>query len=163
MDSVTSRRAVRVIFGATLLWIMLAQYVLLAIAREEPYPALILPGFPANCPGCLLESGLPSNKNPELTVRFSDGDRQQVPIKSVLPEGTSVSLMAFTAAFDDEDVQSVPEAIDWLYSQVSPRFPDKAVVGIDITWRSATYGAADDSATDYAPLYTIDIGFGPTP
>lgn len=155
-----SRRAVRVVFGVTLAWITVLQYVLLVLAREEPYPALILPGFPAACPGCLLESGVVANKNPELTVRFGDGTRRQVSIEEILPQGTSVSLMAFTAAFKDDSVKDRPEAIEWLHSRAQKLFANQEISGLDIAWRSAIYGAADPAAVSYQPLHTIGVDFG---
>lgn len=155
-----SKRAVRIIFGVTLLWITLLQYVLLGIAREEPYPAIILPGFPARCAGCLLETGVPATKFPELRVRFADGRTQQVSIASVLPPGPSVRLMAFSAAFKDESFKSNPEAVSWLQSRIASQFPDESVAGLEIMWKSATYKAANESAIEYVPLDTIDVDFG---
>jgi hypothetical protein len=156
----TSKRAVRLIFGTTLLCIALLQYVLLGIARAEPYPALILPGFPANCAGCLLETGAPATKDPELRVRFADGRTQQIPIASVLAPGPSVRLMAFSAAFKDESLASNPEVVAWLRSRLVQQFPTETVAGLEIVWRSATYPAANRTSIEYVPLYTIYVDFG---
>jgi hypothetical protein len=156
----TAKRAVRIVFIITVLWITFLQYVVLVIARAEPYPAVILPGFPANCPGCLMETGLPTTKSPELRVRFADGHTQEVSIRSILPPGPSVSLLAFSAAFADPTVKSDPETIAWLQSRTERLFPHEDVVGFDILWRSTTYKAADESAVVHVPLYTINVDFG---
>jgi hypothetical protein len=156
----TSKRTVRVVFGVTLLWIALLQYVFLGLARAEPYPALILPGFPAGCPGCLLETGVPATKYPELRVRFADGRTQQVPIASVLPPGPSVRLMAFSAAFKDASLKSDPDVVAWLQSRIAGQFPNENVAGLEIIWQSATYKAANRASIEYVPLYTIDFDFG---
>ncbi len=150
----------RIIFGATFLWIALLQYVFLGIARGEPYPALILPGFPANCPGCLLESGVPQAKEPGLSVRFADGRVQPVPIETILPAGPSVPFIAFSTAYDDDAFRANPEAVAWLRSKTMERFPGEAVVGLDIVWQTATYRAAKSSTTEYAPLRIVRIDFG---
>lgn len=151
----------RIIFGATLLWICVLQYALFAIGRAEPYPALVLPGFPAHCPGCLLETGVPKTKEPTLLVRFADGRTDEVPPETILPPGPSVRLLAFTNAFkDDQKIASNPEVVTWLRSRIAQRFPDAAITGLDIIWRSATYQAASASAVRYAPLYTVHVDFG---
>lgn len=154
------KRRVRIIFGATFLWIALLQYVLLAVGRAEPYPALILPGFPANCPGCLLETGVPKAKEPALSVRFADGRVQAVPIETILPPGPSVPFIAFSTAYDNDAFRTNREAVAWLRSKIMERFPDQAVVGLDIVWRTATYRAAKSTTTEYAPLRTVRIDFG---
>ena len=155
----TPKRTVRLVFGTTVLSIALLQYIFLAVARAEPYPALILPGFPAACPGCLLETGQPASKDPELQLRLADGRIKQIPMGSILPPGPSVRLMAFSAAFKDDTLRSDPEVVAWLESRVAEQFPDDAVVGLDIVWRSATYRAASASSIDYLPMYTIHIDF----
>jgi hypothetical protein len=156
----TAKRAVRITFIITILWIALLQYVVLVIARAEPYPAVILPGFPASCPGCLMETGLPVTKSPELRARFADGRTQQISIRSILPPGPSVSLLAFSAAFADPTVKSDPDTIAWLQSRTERLFPDEDVVGFHILWRSTTYKAADESSVEHVPLYTINVDFG---
>lgn len=155
----TPNRTVRLVFGVTLLSIALLQYIFLAVARAEPYPALILPGFPAACPGCLLETGQPASKEPELRLRLADGHIRQIPMEIILPPGPSVRLMAFSAAFKDDNLKSDPAVVAWLESRVAERFPDDDVVGLDIVWRSATYRAASLSSIDYVPMYTIHIDF----
>lgn len=155
----TSKRTVRLVFGATLLWIMLVQYALFAFGAE-PYPALVLPGFPDRCSGCLLETGVPSAREPSLLVRFADGQTQPVPMETVLPAGPSVRLMAFTAAFGDETVNANPAVITWLRSRLAQRFPHQSIAGLDIVWRKATYHAANSAATEYAPDYTIHVDLG---
>jgi len=151
---------VRVIFGVTFLWIALLQYVLLAIGRAEPYPALILPGFPAVCPGCLLETGVPKAKEPSLSVRFADGRVQDAPIDTILPPGPSVPFIAFSTAYDNDAFRTNPEAVAWLRSKIMQRFPGQAVAGLDIVWQTATYPSASSSTTEYAPLRTVSIDFG---
>jgi hypothetical protein len=158
--AMTSKRTVRIVFGLTLLWIMLGQYVFLGIAREEPYPALILPGFPATCSGCLLETGEPKAREPLLFVRFSDGRTQQVPLDTILPPGPSVRLMVFTAAFTDQSIAANPDAIAWLRSKVDGQFPGRSVSGLDIVWRAATYRRADPASTTYTPQNTIHLDLG---
>lgn len=155
----SSKRTVRLVFGVTALWIALLQYIFLAVARAEPYPALILPGFPASCAGCLLETGEPASKEPDLLLRLADGRRQQIPMETILPPGPSVRLMAFSAAFEDDSLKSDPAVIAWLESRVAERYPGRAIVGLDIVWRSATYGAASAESIDYAPMYTIHLDF----
>jgi len=159
----TGKRAVRMIFVLTLLWITVLQYVVLVIARAEPYPAIILPGFPAHCPGCLMETGMPMTKSPELRVRFADGHTQEVAVRSILPPGPSVSLMAFSSAFSDPGVRADPETVAWLKTRAERLFPGQDVTGFDILWRSTTYRAADESALEHVPLYTINIDFGDAP
>ena len=154
-------RTVRVIFGATLLWICVLQYVVLAIGRAEPYPALVLPGFPARCPGCLLETGVPKTEEPTLLVRFADGHTEEIPPEAILPPGPSVRLLAFTNAFkDDTKVAAHPESVAWLQRRVSQRFPTEAVTALDIVWRSATYEGASKALVKYMPLYTVHVDFG---
>lgn len=153
------KRTVRLVFAVTVLWIALLQYIFLAVARAEPYPALILPGFPASCAGCLLETGQPAANEPELQLRLADGRTQQIPMETILPPGPSVRLMAFSAAFKDDSLKSDPEVIAWLESRVAEQYPDRAIVGLDIVWRSATYRAASAESIDYAPMYTIHIDF----
>ena len=154
-------RTVRVIFGATLLWICVLQYVVLAVVRAEPYPALVLPGFPARCPGCLLETGLPRTAEPTLLVRFADGHAEEIPPQAILPSGPSVRLLAFTDAFkDDSKVAANPGAVAWLQGRVSQRFPTETVTGLDIVWRSATYESASRASVKYVPLYTVHVVFG---
>lgn len=155
----TSKRTVRIVFAATFLWIAVLQYTLFAIDRMEPYPALVLPGFPAHCPGCLLETGVPATQEPELLVRFADGTTQRIPQDVVLPPGPSVRLIAFTTAYKNEGFASNPEAVAWLKSRVAERFPGRAVSGLDIVWRKATYKAADESAIVYEPSSTIHVDF----
>ncbi|WP_029105627.1 hypothetical protein [Mycobacterium sp. 360MFTsu5.1] len=154
------KRTVRMIFAVTFLWIALLQYVFLGIARGEPYPALILPGFPANCPGCLLETGVPKAKEPGLVVRFADGHAESAPIETILPPGPSVPLIAFSTAYDNDTFGSDPGAIAWLRSKITARFPGREVVGLDIVWRTAIYEAAEPSRVEYAPLRTVSIDFG---
>jgi len=154
-----SERSVRLVFGVTVLCIALLQYIFLAVARAEPYPALILPGFPATCPGCLLETGQPASKEPELQLRLADGRLRQIPMETILPPGPSVRLMAFSAAFKDDTLKSDPGVVAWLESRVAEQFPDEEVAGLDIVWRSATYRAANTSSIDYVPMYTIHIDF----
>ncbi|BBZ60120.1 hypothetical protein [Mycolicibacterium monacense] len=158
----TSKRTVRIVFAATFVWIALLQYGLFAIDRMEPYPALVLPGFPAHCPGCLLETGEPATQEPELLVRFADGTTQRVPTETVLPPGPSVRLIAFTTAYKNDGFTSDPEAVAWLKSRIAERFPGEAVSGLDIVWRKATYKAADESAIEYEPSHTIHVNFGTT-
>lgn len=155
-----TRRNVRWVFGATFLWIALLQYVWLGVERAEPYPALILPGFPAHCAGCLLETGQPSTKEPELTVQFADGRAQRVPMDIVLPAGPSVRLIAFATAFTDGSFASNPDARAWLRSRIDQRFPGRSVSGLDIDWRTATYPAADASSVEYGPPRTIHVDLG---
>jgi hypothetical protein len=155
-----TRRNVRWVFAATFLWIALLQYVWLGVERAEPYPALILPGFPAHCPGCLLETGQPSTKEPELIVRFADGRTQRVPMETVLPPGPSVRLIAFSAAFTDGSFASNPDARAWLRSRIDQRFPGQPVSGLDIVWRTATYPAADASSVEYGPSKTVHVDLG---
>ncbi|WP_286149479.1 hypothetical protein [Mycobacterium sp. IS-1496] len=147
-------------FAATFVWIALLQYALFAIDRMEPYPALVLPGFPAHCPGCLLETGEPATQEPELLVRFANGTTQRVPTEAVLPPGPSVRLIAFTSAYKTDSFTSDPEAVAWLKTRITERFPGQAVSGLDIVWRKATYKAADESATEYEPARTIHVDFG---
>lgn len=149
----------RLVFGLTVLWIALLQYILLAVARAEPYPALILPGFPATCTGCLLETGQPTASEPELELRLADGRVQQIPMEAILPPGPSVRLMAFSAAFKNDILTSDPAVVIWLKSQVVKQFPDERVAGLNIVWRSATYRDAGASSIDYVPMYTIHIDF----
>jgi hypothetical protein len=154
-------RTVRVVFGVTLLWICLLQYAVFALGRAEPYPALVLPGFPARCPGCLLETGVPRTEEPTLLVRFADGDTEEIPPAAILPPGPSVRLLAFTDAFkDDSKVAANPNAVAWLQRRVEQRFPTEAVTGLDIVWREATYEAASKASVKYAPLYTVHVDFG---
>jgi hypothetical protein len=154
----TAKSTVRVVFVVTLLWITLLQYTLFAFG-EEPYPALVLPSFPAVCAGCLLETGVPAAKEPALLVRFTGGRTQQIPLGTILPPGPSVRLMAFTAAFKDGTINSNPEALTWLQSQIAERFPNESIAGLDIVWRKATYLKANASATQYMPMYTVHINF----
>lgn len=154
------KRTIRIVFAATFVWIALLQYALFAIDRMEPYPALVLPGFPAHCPGCLLETGEPAAQEPELLVRFADGTMQGVPLDTVLPPGPSVRLIAFTTAYKNESFTSDPEAVAWLKSRIGDRFPGEAVSGLDIVWRKATYKAADESAIEYEPSFTVHVDFG---
>lgn len=156
----SEKRRVRIIFVATFVWIALLQYVYLGIARGEPYPALILPGFPANCPGCLLESGVPKAKEPALVVRFADGRAVPASIETILPPGPSVPFIAFSTAYGDDAFGTNPEAVAWLRSKVMERFPGQAVAGLDFVWRTATYRAADADTTEFAPLRTVSIDFG---
>ena len=156
----SEKRRVRIVFVVTFLWIALLQYVYLGIARGEPYPALILPGFPANCPGCLLETGVPKAKEPWLIVRFADGHVEPAPIETILPPGPSVPFIAFSTAYDNDAFRSNPEAVAWLRSKIMERFPDQPVAGLDIVWRTATYRPDKTSGTDYAPLRTVSIDFG---
>jgi hypothetical protein len=158
----TKKRTIRIVFAATFLWIAVLQYALFAINRMEPYPALVLPGFPAQCPGCLLETGVPATQEPSLVVRFADGRTQQVPLETVLPPGPSVRLIAFSTAFKDKDFTSNPDAVTYLKQRIAERFPDDAVAGLDIVWRKATYRAADRSSIEYEPSYTIHVDFGST-
>jgi hypothetical protein len=154
----TAKRTVRIIFGLTVLWIALLQYTLFAFGGE-PYPALVLPGFPAECSGCLLETGVPTAKEPMLLVRFADGHTQQVPLETVLPPGPSVRLLAFTTAFEDPNLKSKPAVVSWLRSKIAQRFPNAPATGLDVVWRKATYDAANAAAVQYAPLYTIHVDF----
>ncbi|WP_071288958.1 hypothetical protein [Mycolicibacterium llatzerense] len=156
----SEKRRLRIVFVATFLWIALLQYVYLGIARGEPYPALILPGFPANCPGCILETGVPKAKEPALVVRFADGHVEPVPIETILPPGPSVPFIAFSTAYGDDTFSANPEAVAWLRSKVVERFPGHAVAGLDFVWRTATYKTVDANATEYAPLRTVSIDFG---
>ncbi len=156
----TGKRTVRIVFGATVLWIVALQYIPFAVWRAEPYPALVLPGFPAHCAGCLLETGVPQAKEPAVVVRFADGVPQRVPLDSLLPAGPSVRLMVFTAAFSDGRVTTDPGAVAWLRSRTARLFPDHRPTGLDIIWRTATYRAADASAVEYQPLRTIHIDLG---
>jgi hypothetical protein len=154
-------RTVRVVFGVTLLWICLLQYAVFALGRAEPYPALVLPGFPARCPGCLLETGVPRTEEPALLVRFADGHTEKIPPAAILPPGPSVRLLAFTDAFkDDSKVAADPAAVAWLQRRVEQRFPTEPVTGLDIVWREATYEAASKASVKYAPLYTVHVDFG---
>lgn len=154
------KRRVRTVFAVTFLWIALLQYVFLGMARGEPYPALILPGFPANCPGCLLETGTPRANEPGLIVRFADGHVEPAPIDTILPPGPSVPFIAFSTAYDNDAFKENPAAVAWLRSKIMKRFPGQDVVGLEIVWRTATYPAAEPSATEYAPLRTVRIDFG---
>ncbi len=156
----TTKRTVRIVFGATVLWIVVLQYIPFAAWRAEPYPALVLPGFPAQCAGCLLETGIPRANEPAVVVRFSSGAPRRVPLDSLLPAGPSVRLMVFTAAFSDDSVATVPDAIAWLRARTARLFPGDQPTGVDIVWRTATYRAADASAVEYQPLRTIDVDFG---
>jgi hypothetical protein len=149
-----------VVFALTFVWIALLQYALFAIDRMEPYPALVLPGFPAHCPGCLLETGVPTTQEPELLVRFAGGGTQQLPIRKLLPPGPSVSLMAFSSAFKNDDFTSNPEAVAWLKSRVTKQFPGEAITALDIVWRKATYRSTQKSSIEYEPTSTIHVDFG---
>ncbi|MCV7207772.1 hypothetical protein [Mycolicibacterium canariasense] len=155
-----NKRTVRIVFGATVLWIVVLQYIPFAVWRAEPYPALVLPGFPAQCAGCLLETGVPRTKEPAVVARFTDGAPRRVPLDSLLPAGPSVRLMVFTAAFSDGSVATDPDAVAWLRSRTAQLFPGYQPTGLDIVWRTATYRAADASAVEYQPLRTIHIDFG---
>jgi hypothetical protein len=156
----STTRTVRIVFAVTFLWIAIGQYVFLGVEREEPYPAVILPGFPARCPGCLLETGVAAANEPQLIVRLSDGRTQQVAVDRILPPGPSVQLMVFTAAFEDGRVASNPAAVAWLGSRIADLFPGEGVSGLDIVWRRATYHGADASSTTYTPGSTIHIDLG---
>ncbi len=156
----TGKRAVRMIFIVTFLWIAILQYVVLVIARAEPYPAIILPGFPAHCPGCLLETGVAATKSPELRVRFGDGHTEKVSVRDILPPGPSVSLMAFSSAFSDDDVKANPETVAFLKARTERLFPGQALAGLDIVWRSTIYRAPDESDLEHVELYTINVDFG---
>jgi hypothetical protein len=151
---------VRIIFVGTFLWIALLQYIFLGITRGEPYPALILPGFPATCPGCLLETGVPMGKEPGLIVRFADGHVEPAPIEAILPPGPSVPFIAFSTAYDNDAFRTNSEAVAWLRSKVMARFPGREIVGLDIVWRKATYRTANISMTEYVPLRTVSVDFG---
>lgn len=156
----TAKRTVRIVFGVTVLWIVVLQYIPFAVWRGEPYPALVLPGFPAHCAGCLLETGVPQTKEPALVARFANGATQRISLGSVLPAGPSVRLMVFTAAFADESVATNPDAVTWLRSRTAELFPDDPPTALDIVWSTATYRAADASAVEYRPLRTIHVDFG---
>jgi hypothetical protein len=155
----TARRPVRIVFGATMLWIVLLQYIPFAVWRGEPYPALVHPGFPAHCSGCLLQTGVPQTREPALVARFENGATQRVSLDRLLPAGPSVRLMVFTAAFADNSVATNPDAVAWLRSRTAQLFPDDPPVGLDIVWRTATYHSADASAVEYRPLRTIHVEF----
>lgn len=155
-----TRRAVRVVFVTTLLWIALVQYVPFAVWHHEPYPALFLPGFPAQCPGCPLETGVPTSTVASLVVVFADGHTQGIPVETLLPPGPQVRLMTLFSAFDDRAGTMNPEAVDWLRSRITDLFPDGDAVEADIVWRKATYRAADPSHTEYAPMHTTRISLG---
>lgn len=81
-------------------------------------------------------------------------------MEAILPPGPSVRLMAFSAAFKDDTLKSDPEIVAWLESRVAEQYPDQAVAGLDIVWRSATYRSASPSSIDYVPMYTIHVDFG---
>lgn len=155
-----SKRTIRVIFALTFAWIAVLQYALFAIDRMEPYPALVLPGFPAHCPGCLLETGVPATNEPALLVRFADGRTQQIPVQAVLPPGPSVNLIAFSAGFKDGSFTSNPAAVAWLKSRVTRLFPHDVVSGLDIVWRKARYESAEPPVVEYEPTSTIHVDFG---
>lgn len=157
--TIPEKRTVRIIVGATVLWICVLQYILFAVGRGEPYPALALPGFPARCPGCLLETPDPTAQEPALHARFADGSTRQIAVASVLPPGPSVRLIAFSTAFKDDHLTSRPNVVDWLRSRVARQFPGEAVTGLDIEWRTARYLGADASKTEYQPSHTIHLDF----
>lgn len=157
----TSPRTVRIIFVAALLWIAVLQYVVFAVCRAEPYPSLALPGFPAECPGCPLESGEPTSKVATLATLFADGHTQEVPLETLMPQGPPVRLAVMYAAFDHDPVRTNPEAVTWLQTRVDQLFPLDPPVGVDILWRTATYPAADESRTRYEPMRMTHIAFGP--
>lgn len=157
----TPPRTVRIIFVAALLWIVVLQYVLFAVFRAELYPAVALPGFPAQCPGCPLESGQPTTKVTTLSALFSDGHTQLVPLTTLMPPGPPVRLAVVYAAFEHDPVRTDPEAVKWLQTRVDQLFPDDPPVGVDVVWRTATYPAADESRTHYEPLRMTHIAFGP--
>jgi hypothetical protein len=152
-------RAVRMVFILTLLFIGFLQYAILVITRAEPYPAIILPGFPAHCPGCLMETGVATTKSPELRVRFADGHTEETSVRGILPPGPSVSLMAFSSAFSDSGVEANPETVAWLRHRTERLFPKQDVDGLDIVWRSTTYRTPHESELQHVPLYTISIDF----
>ncbi|MBI3227376.1 MAG: hypothetical protein HYZ39_20215 [Mycolicibacterium cosmeticum] len=157
----TSPRTVRIIFAAALLWTVVLQYVLFAVCRAELYPAVALPGFPAECPGCPLESGQPTTKVTTLSALFADGHTQQVPLTTLMPPGPPVRLAVIYAAFEHDPVRTNPDAVKWLHARVDQLFPHDPPVEVDVVWRTATYPAADESRTRYEPLRTTHIAFGP--
>ncbi|MGJ6124594.1 hypothetical protein QN239_18680 [Mycolicibacterium sp. Y3] len=157
-----SVRTVRIIFVVTVLWVVMLQYVLFGLWCGEIYPALALPGFPAKCPGCPLETGEPTGKEPTLRVLFADGHTQEVPVQNLMPPGPKVRLMVVFSAFEDDSVRKDPNAVNWFRSRIAELFPGEPAVGADILWRKATYKAADPSKTEYQPLHTTRIVFGPS-
>lgn len=58
-------------------------------------------------------------------------------------------------AYKNENFTSAPEAVAWLKSRIGDRFPGEAVSWLDIVWHKATYEAADESAIEYEPSYTV--------
>lgn len=158
----TSQRRIRLVFAATALLITFVQYGVLALTHTEPYPAVILPGFPAKCPGCPLEAGAPTIEEPLLTAQFAGGDRQQLPFTAIVPRGPSLNLAVFTAAFKEDAFTHNAAAVNWLKARIAGRFPGRTPTGLDITWGKATYFAADPSAKRYTPERTIHVDFGTT-
>jgi hypothetical protein len=142
---------VRALFAVTA--IVFPVQVYLAMRAAEPYPAMMLPGFPGNpAHGDVLEV-----EKPVFRVQFSDGQAELVPFDSVLPGSPLDPLPIFKNAFPFNDFHVEPDTLAWLKAILAARYPGRTVSGVDVIWRKVILRPDETKPPTYDTVRTVHL------
>jgi hypothetical protein len=114
---------------------------------HEPYPALVMPGFP-------LYKGAVVRTEPQATVHFADGQTAPVSLAELLPPTPLEATSLVTTAFKNDEWTHDPDALAWLNSQLRQHFPGREPTAMDITWQRVTY---DSLAPKHDPIQSVHV------
>lgn len=151
---VGNRRTVRIVF-AFVLALFFLQLPLIYVTNTEPYPALTMPAF-AGHPG---QDGFVAFEEAIATVKFADGETEEVDIDRILPESRIISEPIFRKQFGTVESINDPETAAWLEDRLQRLYDDRRISALNVMWVTSYYDVRELAEPRRVPLRTFDLDF----
>jgi hypothetical protein len=129
-------RILRTIAYAIPMLAVLAQEAFMRSGHEEPYPALMMPGFEGTRTAPDGSIGVTAIA---LAVRFQDGTTQPLPLRSLLDPMPSATMMTASGWALGCDAPVATETRRWLRTRLETLYPARPATSIDVGWFNDTY------------------------
>ncbi len=133
-------RTRRVIVFAIPFLVVLAQGVYMGAGHREPYPALMMPGFPGTRTG---PDGAIDIAGVEIAVHFGDGTTAPVGARDLLAPLPGGAAMVLQERLLQCPMLAAPEGTAWLRRRLDALHPGAHATSVGIRWYTDKYRVDD--------------------
>ena len=133
-------RARQAIVFAVPFLVVLAQGIYIGAGHREPYPALMMPGFPGTRTG---PDGAIDIAVVEIAVHFGDGTTAPVEGRDLLAPLPGGAAMVLQERLLQCPMLAVPESTTWLKRRLAALHPGAPATSVGIRWYTDKYRVDD--------------------
>jgi hypothetical protein len=115
---------------------VLAQDAFMRAGHAEPYPALMMPGFPGTR---TAPDGSIAVRSIELAVRFRDGTGSPMTMRTLFDPMPSATMMTVAERGLRCSAPAALATTEWLRRRLDALYPVGRAAGLDVRWFNDSY------------------------